>query len=80
MEFRSLDRDIVEDGHGYSEENAEALKKEVQYLLNHPTAIQRKACLQTGGAIQFEVASATSKNGTVQVSVFSDHATCVCGR
>ena len=67
-------------GHGYSEENAEALKKEVLYLLNHPTAIQRKARLQTGGAIQFEVASATSKNGTVQVSVFSDHATCVCGR
>ena len=80
MEFRSLDRDIVEDGHGYSEENAEALKKEVQYLLNHPTAIQRKARLQTRGAIQLEVASATSKNGTVQVSVFSDHATCVCGR
>lgn len=82
-EFRSLDADIVEDlgnGHGYSEENAEALKKEVLYLLNHPTAIQRKARLQTGGAIQFEVASATSKNGTVQVSVFSEHATCVCGR
>lgn len=83
MEFRSIDRDIVEDlvnGQGYSKENAEALKKEVLYLLSHPTAIQRKARLQTGGAIQFEVASATSNNRTVQVSVFSDHATCVCGK
>ena len=80
-EFRSLDTGIVEElviSHGYSEENAEDLKKEVLYLLNHPTAIQRKASLQSGGAVQFEVASASSKNGTVQVCVFSDHATCVC--
>ena len=59
-EFRSLVKDIVEElvnSHGYSEENAEALKKEDLYLLNHPTAIQRKASLQTGGAVQFEVAS-----------------------
>ena len=82
-EFRSLDTDIVEElvnSHGYSEENAKAWKKEVLYLLNHPTAIQRKASLQTGGAVQFEVASASSKNGTEQASVRSDHATCVCGR
>ena len=82
-EFWSLDTDIFEElvnSHGYSEEDAEALKKEVLYLLNHPTAIQRKASLQTGGTVQFEVASASSKNGTAQVSVFSDHATCVCGR
>ena len=82
-EFWSLDTDIVQElvnSHGYSEENAEALKKEVLYLLNHPTAIQRKASLQIGGAVRFEVASAGSKNGTVQVSVFSDHATCVCRR
>ena len=82
-EFRSLDTDIVEElvnSHGYSEENAKAWKKEVLYLLNHPSAIQRKASLQTGGAVQFEVASASSKNGTEQASVRSDHATCVCGR
>ena len=82
-EFRSLDTDIVEElvnSHGYSEENAKAWKKEVLYLLNHPSAIQRKASLQTGGAVQFEVASASSKNGTEQASVGSDHATCVCGR
>jgi len=36
--------------------------------------------MQTGGVLQFEVASAGSKNGTLQVSVYSDHATCVCGR
>ena len=82
-EFRSLDEEIVEElvnSHGYSKENTEALEKEVLYLLNHPAAIQRKARLQTGGAVQFEVASVSSKNGTVQVSVYSDHATCVCGR
>lgn len=56
------------------------MKKKVLHLLNHPKAIQRKASLQTGGAVQFEVASASSKNGTVQVSVFSDHATYVRGR
>lgn len=66
--------------YSYSEENTEALKKEVLYLLNHPTAIQQKASSQTGGAVQLEVASASSKDGTVQVSVFSNHATCVCRR
>lgn len=76
-EFRSLDGEIVEElvnSHGYSKENAEAMKKEVLHLLNHPTAIQRKASLQTAGAVQFEFASASasSKYGTVQV--------CVCGR
>lgn len=82
-EFRPLEEDIVTDlisGHGYSEENASALKKEVLHLLNHPSAIQRKASLQTEGVLQFEVASAGSKHGTVQVSVYSDHATRVCGR
>ena len=82
-EFRSLDEEIVEElvnSHGYSKENTEALEKEVLYLLNHPAAIQRKARLQTGGTVQFEVASVSSKNGTVQVSVYNDHATCVCGR
>lgn len=82
-EFRPLDEDIVADlvgNHGYSKENANALRKEVLHLLNHPSAIQRKASLQTGGLLQFEVASAGSKNGTLQVSVYSDHATCVCGR
>ena len=75
IEFRSLDGEIVEElvnSHGYSEENAEDMKKEVLHLLNHPTAIQRKASLQTAGAVQFEFASASSKYGTVQV--------CVCGR
>ena len=65
-EFRSLDKDVVEElvnSHGYSEENAEALKKEVLYLLNHPTAIQRKASLQTGGAVQSEVASERKRTG-----------------
>ena len=65
-EFRSLVKDIVEElvnSHGYSEENAEALKKEDLYLLNHPTAIQRKASLQTGGAVQFEVASERKRIG-----------------
>ena len=78
-EFRPLQEDIVTDlisGHGYSEENASALKKEVLHLLNHPSAIHRKASLQTEGVLQFEVASAGSKHGTVQVSVYSDHATC----
>lgn len=82
-EFRPLEEDIVTgliSGHGYSEENASALKKEVLHLLNHPSAIQRKASLQTEGVLQFEVASAGSRHGTVQVSVYSDHATCVCGR
>lgn len=82
-EFRPLEEDFVTDlisGHGYSEENASALKKEVLHLLNHPSAIQRKASLQTEGVLQFEVASAGSRHGTVQVSVYSDHATCVCGR
>lgn len=82
-EFRPLDEDIVTDlvsSHGYSEENASALKKEVLHLLNHPSAIQRKASLQTEEVLQFEVASAGSKHGTVEVSVYSDHATCVCGR
>jgi len=34
-------------GHGYSEENASALKKEVPHPLNHDSAIQRKVSLQT---------------------------------
>ena len=82
-EFRPLQDDIVTelvDNHGYSNEIAKALKKEVLYLLNHPTAIQRKARLQTEGVVQFEVASTGAKNETVQVSVYRDHATCVCGR
>lgn len=82
-EFRSLDEEIVEElvnSHSYSKENAEGLEKEVLYLLNHLAAIQKKARLQTGGAVQFEVASASSKNGTVQVSVYSNHATCISGR
>ena len=82
-EFRPLDEDIVTHlvgSHGYSKENADALRKEVLKLLNHPSAIQRKASMQTGGVLQFEVASSGSKNGTLQVSVYSDHATCVCGR
>lgn len=66
--------------HGYSKENENALNEEVLRLLNHPSAIQRKASLQTGDVHQFEVASAGSKHRTVQVSVYSDHATCVCGR
>ena len=82
-EFRHLGDDIVTelvDRHGYSNESAKTLEKEVLYLLNHPTAIQRKASLQTEGVVQFEVASTGAKNGTVQVSVYRDHATCVCGR
>ena len=82
-EFRPLQDDIVTelvDNHGYSNESAKALKEKVLYLLNHPTAIQRKASLQTEGVVQFEVASTGAKNGTVQVSVYRDHATCVCGR
>ena len=82
-EFRPLGDDIVTelvDRHGYSNESAKTLEKEVLYLLNHPTAIQRKASLQTEGVVQFEVASTGAKNGTVQVSVYRDHATCVCGR
>ena len=82
-EFRPLQDDIVTelvDNHGYSNESAKALKEEVLYLLNHPTAIQRKASLQTEGVVQLEVASTGAKNGTVQVSVYRDHATCVCGR
>ena len=82
-EFRRLGDDIVTemvDRHGYSNESAKTLEKEVLYLLNHPTAIQRKASLQTEGVVQFEVASTGAKNGTVQVSVYRDHATCVCGR
>jgi len=83
MEFMPLDEDITTDLvsiYGYSEENASALKKEVLHLLNHPSAIQRKASLQTKGVLQFEFASAGSKHGNVQVSVYSDHATCVFGR
>ena len=71
-EFRPLQDDIVTelvDNHGYC-----------NYLLNHPTAIQSKASPQTEGVLQFEVASTGAKNGTVQVSVYRDHATCVCGR
>ena len=82
-EFRPLGDDIATelvDRHGYSNESAKTLEKEVLYLLNHPTAIQRKASLQTEGVVQFEVASTGAKNGTVQVSVYRDHATCVCGR
>ena len=49
-EIRPLEVDIVTNlisGHGYSEENAIALKKAVLHLLNHDSAIQRKASLQT---------------------------------
>ena len=57
-EFRPLEVDIITDlisGHVYSEENASALKKEGLHLLNHDSAIQRKASLQTEGNLQFEV-------------------------
>ena len=60
--------------------NASALKKVVIHLHNHVSAIQRKASLQAAGSLQFEVACAGSKHGTVQdSSVYSDQATCVCG-
>ena len=75
-EFTSLGSDIVTelvDNHGYSKENADALETEVLRLLNHPNAIHPKASLQTGRVPQFEVASAGSKHGTVQVSVYGDH-------
>ena len=78
-EFRPLEVDIITNlisGHVYSEENASALNKEGLHLLNHDSAIQRKASLQTEGNLQFKVESPRS----VQVSVYSDHATCVCGR
>ena len=55
-EFRPMDKDIVRElvnSHEYSTENADALKKEVIRLLNHPNAIQRKASLQTSGVQQF---------------------------
>ena len=64
-EFMPLQDDIVTelvDNHGYSNESAKALKEEVLYLLNHSTAIQRKASLQTEGVVQFEVASTGAKN------------------
>ena len=75
-EFRPLEDDIVTelvDSHGYSNESAKALKEEVLYLLNHLTAIQRKASLQTEGVVQFEVASTGAKNGTgIMQLVFVD--------
>ena len=57
-EFRPLEVDIITNlisGHVYSEENASALNKEGLHLLNHDSAIQRKASLQTEGNLQFKV-------------------------
>ena len=82
-EFRPLTISIAAElvnNFGYSQENAETLEKEILCLLNHPVAIQRKVSLQTGGITKFEVASSSAKNGTLQVTVYKDHAACVCGR
>lgn len=82
-EFRLVDEEIVVElvnSHSYSKENAEAMKKKVPHLLNHSSAIQRKANLETAIAVQIEVTSASSKCGTAQVSVYRDHANCVCGK
>ena len=70
----------LHDNFGYSQENADILQKEVLGLMNHPHAVQRKASLEISGNKRFEVASRSAKGGTVQVTSFSDHATCVCGR
>lgn len=78
-EPKSFSRDLLEN-FGYSAENAETLENEVLALLNHPYAIQRKASLEVDGLIRFEVASKTAKNGTVEVKVFKDHSSCICGR
>ena len=65
---------------GYTKDHAETLEKEVLYLHNHPRAIPRKASIETAGITKYEVASTSSKNGALQVSVFSDHVACICGR
>lgn len=82
-EFKQLQLDLARtltDQFGYSQDNAVAVKREVLNLVNHPTAIQPKASLTTVGNAKFEVASQSAKNGSVLVTVYGDHVTCVCGR
>ena len=83
FEFRDLEVDvagILSDHFGYSADNSIAIKREVLNLVNHPTAIQPKASLATKENLKFEVASPSARNGSVLVTVYSDHVGCVCGR
>ncbi len=70
----------LHDNLGYSLENADVLQKDVLGLRNHAHAVQRKASLEISGNKRLEVASRSAKSGNVQVTSFSDHGTCVCGR
>ena len=71
---------ILESQFGYSADNASFLSNEVNKLLNHPNAIQRKPSMEINRDVEFEAASKHSKTGRVQVNVYSDHTRCSCGR
>ena len=82
-EFKDLQVDFKKElvtHFGYSQEGASTLETEVIILMNHPHAIQRKACIETNGNTQFEVASKNTKQGTVSVTSYNDHTSCICGR
>ena len=63
----------------YEERIAEAVKANIESLLNNPRAICRVPTLNPTSKVKFFVASNTAKDGRVECAVHKDHVSCTCG-
>lgn len=77
--FMETSVDQLQINFSYNAVNACNLKDQISSLLNQPYAMQRQPSLGFTN-YKFEVASKYSKTGRVQVTIYSDHAVCSCGR